>query len=58
MAADYEPSNKETTRFFQNHPKQTAFACTGMTAAELIASRADASQPDMGLTSYKFDRGA
>lgn len=26
-----------------------------MTAAELIASRADASQPDMGLTSYKFD---
>lgn len=31
------------------------FACTGMTAAELIASRADASQPDMGLTSYKSD---
>ncbi|WP_163382427.1 RhuM family protein, partial [Escherichia coli] len=26
-----------------------------MTAAELIASRADASQPDMGLTNYKFD---
>lgn len=26
-----------------------------MIAAELIASRADASQPDMGLTSYKFD---
>ncbi len=55
MAADYEPSNKETTRFFQTIQNKLHFACTGMTAAELIASRADASQPDMGLTSYKFD---
>ncbi|ECG2669852.1 hydroxyacid dehydrogenase, partial [Salmonella enterica subsp. enterica serovar Takoradi] len=55
MAADYEPSNKETTRFFQTIQNKLYFACTGMTAAELIASRADASQPDMGLTSYKFD---
>ncbi len=55
MAADYEPSNKETTRFFQSIQNKLHFACTGMTAAELIASRADASQPDMGLTSYKFD---
>ncbi|EMH2395461.1 TPA: virulence RhuM family protein [Proteus mirabilis] len=55
MAADYEPSNKETARFFQTIQNKLHFACTGMTAAELIASRADASQPDMGLTSYKFD---
>lgn len=55
MAADYEPSNKETTRFFQSIQNKLHFACTGMTAAELIASRADASQPDMGLTSYKSD---
>lgn len=55
MAADYEPSNKETNRFFQTIQNKLHFACTGMTAAELIASRADASQPDMGLTSYKFD---
>ncbi|HHR6446495.1 virulence RhuM family protein [Morganella psychrotolerans] len=53
MAADYEPSNKETNRFFQSIQNKLHFACTGMTAAELIASRADASQPDMGLTSYK-----
>ncbi|MBG3020053.1 MULTISPECIES: virulence RhuM family protein [Proteus] len=53
MAADYEPSNKETIRFFQSIQNKLHFACTGMTAAELIASRADASQPDMGLTSYK-----
>ena len=55
MAADYEPSNKETNRFFQTIQNKLHFACTGMTAAELIASRADASQPDMGLTNYKFD---
>ncbi len=55
MAADYEPSNKETNRLFQTIQNKLHFACTGMTAAELIASRADASQPDMGLTSYKFD---
>lgn len=55
MAADYEPSNKETTRFFQSIQNKLHFACTGMTAAELIASRADASQPDMGLTNYKSD---
>lgn len=55
MAADYEPSNKETYRFFQTIQNKLHFACTGMTAAELIASRADASQPDMGLTSYKSD---
>ncbi|MEP8502182.1 RhuM family protein, partial [Enterobacter cloacae] len=29
------------------------FACTGLTAAELIHQRADATQPYMGLTSYK-----
>lgn len=53
LAADYEPSNKETTRFFQTIQNKLYFACTGMTAAELIASRADANQPDMGLTNYK-----
>lgn len=53
LAADYEPSNKETTRFFQTIQNKLHFACTGITAAELIASRADANQPDMGLTNYK-----
>ncbi|MDR5688056.1 virulence RhuM family protein [Morganella morganii] len=53
LAADYEPSNKETTRFFQTIQNKLHFACTGMTATELIANRADANQPDMGLTNYK-----
>lgn len=55
MAADYEPSNQETTRFFQIIQNKLHYACTHMTAAELIASRVDVSKPDMGLTSYKGD---
>lgn len=39
MAADYEPSNQETNRFFQTIQNKLHYACTHMTAAELIASR-------------------
>ncbi|ELU1677709.1 virulence RhuM family protein [Vibrio parahaemolyticus] len=55
MAADYEPSNQETNRFFQTIQNKLHYACTHMTATELIASRVDANKPDMGLTSYKGD---
>ncbi|EAN5174701.1 hydroxyacid dehydrogenase [Salmonella enterica] len=53
LATDYQPSLKETTQFFQTIQNKLHFACTGHTAAELIHKRADASQPNMGLTSYK-----
>jgi hypothetical protein len=53
LAADYQPSLKETTQFFQTIQNKLHFACTGHTAAELIHKRADASKPHMGLTSYK-----
>ena len=53
LAADYQPSLKETTQFFQTIQNKLHFACTGHTAAELIHKRADANQPHMGLTSYK-----
>ncbi|HGY1467028.1 TPA: virulence RhuM family protein [Klebsiella aerogenes] len=53
LAADYQPSLKETTQFFQTIQNKLHFACTGHTAAELIHQRADASQPHMGLTSYR-----
>lgn len=55
MAADYEPSNQDTNRFFQTIQNKLHYACTHMTAAELIASRVDASKPDVGLASYKGD---
>lgn len=48
MAADLEPSNQETNGFFQTIQNKLHYASTKMTAAELIASRVDASKPDMG----------
>ncbi|MDX6021382.1 RhuM family protein [Scandinavium sp. V105_16] len=55
MAADYRPSDKETTQFFRVIQNKLHYASTGMTAAELIAKRVDAGQPNMGLTSFKYD---
>ena len=55
MAADYEPSLPETTRFFQFIQNKLHYAATGMTAAEIIAARANAEAPNMGLTSFKGD---
>lgn len=55
MAADYEPTWSETTKFFSVIQNKLHFAATGMTAAELIRSRADYLLPNMGLTSWKGD---
>lgn len=38
--------------FFQTIQNKLHFAATGKTAAELIADRADSSQPNMGLTAW------
>lgn len=56
LAADYEPSLRETTEFFKVIQNKLHFATTGLTAAELIHSRADASKPNMGLTAFKGDQ--
>nr|WP_304956672.1 virulence RhuM family protein [endosymbiont of Lamellibrachia barhami] len=53
LSADYEPSQRETAQFFRIIQNKLHFAATGQTAAELIASRADASLPNMGLTVWK-----
>jgi hypothetical protein len=53
LAADYEPTARETTQFFRIIQNKLHFAATGKTAAELIAERANASQPNMGLTVWK-----
>ena len=55
LAGDYNPRNRLTTEFFQTIQNRLHFAATGMTAPELIASRADVSKPNMGLTSWKGD---
>ena len=53
LAADYSPSEPETQTFFQTIQNKLHFAATGKTAPELIAGRANAGQPNMGLTSWK-----
>ena len=55
LAADYDPTEPETQVFFQTIQNKLHFAATGRTAAELIAERADASHPNMGLTSWHSD---
>jgi len=53
MAGDYDPSWNETTKFFSIIQNKLHFSATGMTAAELIQSRANHLLPNMGLTSWK-----
>ncbi|MDD2270697.1 MAG: virulence RhuM family protein [Desulfuromonadaceae bacterium] len=53
MASDYDPSWPETTKFFSIIQNKLHFAATGMTASELIQSRADHTKSNMGLMSFK-----
>jgi hypothetical protein len=53
LAADYNPKSEQVLTFFQTAQNKLHFAVTGRTAPELIAERADASKPNMGLTSCK-----
>ena len=53
LAADYEATEPETQVYFQTIQNKLHFAATGKTAAELIAERADAAQPNMGLTAWR-----
>lgn len=53
LAVDYDPKAEETLEFFRIVQNKLHFAISGKTAAELIAERADATQPNMGLTSWK-----
>jgi hypothetical protein len=50
---DYDPSSKMTQKFFQEVQNKFLWAISGKTAAELIYYRANAQNPQMGLTSTK-----
>ena len=52
LAADYEATEPEAQVFFQTVQNKLHFAATGRTAVELIAARANSSQPNMGLTAW------
>ena len=53
LSADYDPKHPMTQEFFATVQNKLLFATTGMTAAEIIHSRADATKPNMGLTTWK-----
>jgi hypothetical protein len=50
---DYNPNAEITRTFFKTVQNKLHWAITGKTAAELIAERAQAGQPNMGLKTWK-----
>lgn len=53
---DYEASAEMTQQFFATVQNKMHWAAHGQTAAEVISKRADASRPQMGLTSWEGNR--
>ena len=53
LSSDYDKTDKATQMFFAETQNKLLYAVTHQTAAEIIVSRADASQPNMALTSWK-----
>jgi len=53
LAADYGPSDPETTTFFKIIQNKLHYAAAGKTAAQIIMDRADHELPNMGLKTWK-----
>ena len=53
LSSDYDKTDKATQMFFAETQNKLLYAVTHQTAAELIVARADANQPNMGLTNWK-----
>jgi hypothetical protein len=51
-AVDYDPNHPLTQEFFATVQNKLHWAVHGQTAAEVIAGRADATKPHMGLTTW------
>jgi hypothetical protein len=52
-SVDYNKDSELTQKFFKTVQNKLHWAITGKTAAELIAQRANATLPNMGLTTWK-----
>lgn len=55
-AVDYDGQSEAAQLFFKKVQNKMLWAVTGQTAAELIAGRADAARPNMGLTTWQGSR--
>ncbi len=53
---DYDPAAEASQQFFATVQNKMHWAVHGQTAAEVIARRADAAKPHMGLTSWSGNR--
>lgn len=53
LSVDYDKHALETKRFFASVQNKLHWAISGKTAAEIIYDNADASQPHMGLTTWR-----
>ena len=56
LASDYREGERETQTFFGAMQNKMHFAATGLTAAEIVRQRADASKANMGLTAWTGGR--
>jgi hypothetical protein len=52
-AVDYSPQTAAAEQFFATVQNKMHFAITGLTAAEIIADRADHEKPYMGMTTWR-----
>ncbi|MBD3386417.1 hydroxyacid dehydrogenase [candidate division KSB1 bacterium] len=53
---DYDPTLTVSIDFFKTVQNKMHWAITGQTAAEIVHNRADASKPNMGLSSWRGDK--
>ena len=53
LCSDYDKTDKAMQMFFAETQNKLLYAVTHRTAAEIIVDRADASKPNMGLTSWQ-----
>jgi hypothetical protein len=55
-SVDYDPTSETSINFFKTVQNKMHWAITGMTAAEIIHDRADASKPNMGLSNWRGEK--
>ena len=53
LSVDYDSQSRIAQNFFKSVQNKLEYAATGHTAPEIIATRADASKDNMGLTAFK-----
>ena len=55
-STDYDPTSEISIMFFKTVQNKMHWAITGMTAAEIVHDRADASKSNMGLTNWRGEK--